>query len=55
MSTLAQVSERSVLEDMDKNIDVYEVLDRSPDVALQFDYLRARESLSRTREPFITR
>ncbi len=43
MSTLAQVSDPIVVEDKDANIDIYEVLDRSPEVALQFDYLGSKQ------------
>lgn len=43
MSTLAQVSDPIVLEDKDANIDIYEVLDRSPEVALPFDCLGTKK------------
>jgi hypothetical protein len=39
MTTLAQVSDPILPEDPDAGIDIYEVLDRSPEVAMQFEYL----------------
>ena len=39
MTTLAQVSDPILPEDPEANIDIYEVRDRSPDVAMQFEYL----------------
>ena len=39
MTTLAQVSDPILPEDPEANIDIYEVRDRSPEVAMQFEYL----------------
>ena len=38
MATLAQVSDPILPADPDASIDIYEVLDRSPEVAVQFEY-----------------
>ena len=43
MTTLAQVSDPILPEDPEANIEIYEVLDRSPKVAMQFEYLGRAE------------
>ena len=52
MTTLGQVSDPITLEDKTDNITVYEVRDRSPEVALQFEYLGAKTTTFPTEEAF---